>query len=120
MPDLAHLGDSLNVSYLKRPSITCRPPVLSSLVEEAVELEDDILYGSKRLNYLCCVPLLNACLPSRTMTAVRDIEQMMAAFGQGLDLTRTQITMSLLLLSRFYELIPRYKIEFPYFASKYS
>jgi hypothetical protein len=104
---LAHLKDSLNIHYLERPSISGQPKVYLSPPEEAVALEDDIMYGGKRLKYLCCVSLLNALLPSHTMAAIQDIEQMMAAFGQGLDLTRTQITMSMLLLSRFYELIPR-------------
>ena len=101
------MRESLDAKLLNRPSINNMPSLIVSPSENTVEIEDDVLYASKKLNYLCCVSLMNTCISSTTMAAVEDIEQMFAAFGQGLDLSRTQISLSILLLSRFYEYIPR-------------
>lgn len=107
-PDLNFIADSVNISFLHRPMVKGHMSPTISPTQEAIEEEDsDALLANKQLNYLCCMSLLSPFISANKSKAIDDIEHMLAAFGQGLDISRSQIGLSVLLISQFYEKIPR-------------
>lgn len=86
---------------IKVPSI-----LISFCDEDEAGVDHNEVIEARQIRYLYCFPLLTFCLNDEARLAFRGIERILAAFGQGLRLSKTSFAFAYSQVRKFHSLIP--------------